>query len=122
MFTAALAAGAAAGTTDAAAAAVRDAYNALLAAVRRRFGRESNATEPGTAELLDAYEADPDGSRDRLVAALTAAGAGQDDELVAAARWVVVLAGQAAAGGSPVDLRRSKGVQVGNGNVQINRF
>lgn len=55
---------------------------------------------------------------------LTAAGAANDAELIAAAKALMELIDQAGAksGKYNVTINDSKGVQVGDGNVQFNRF
>lgn len=72
LITAALAAGAAAGLTDTTSAAIKDSYTALRDGVRRKLGSSAGDDDelPEEAELAEA---------------LTAAGAGDDEELVATA-------------------------------------
>lgn len=112
---AALGAGAAAGVSDTASTAVTDAYSGLKALTRkalRRSGRED--------ERLPERLADPEAHRDELVAALAAAGAGQDAELIAAAAAMLRLTGQR--GKYVIDVHDNKGVQIGDGNTMTLDF
>ena len=112
----ALAAGAALGLKDAASTAIKDAYGALKAMVKRRLA--------GGDLVLDRHEHAPDTWRAPLEAELTAAGAGGDAELVAAARALMELVDAAGsrAGKYAVDVRGSQGVQIGDHNTQDNVF
>ncbi len=127
LVVAALAAGAAAGTKETGSTAVKDAY----AGVKSLAVRVLRRTEPVPAEVVELVEADAvaltgDGSdtvgRRELTAALTAAGAGDDEELVAAALKVLELTdpGGAQAGKYRVLLHGNKGVQLGDHNTQTN--
>ncbi|GAA1308068.1 RIP homotypic interaction motif-containing protein [Saccharothrix xinjiangensis] len=109
---AAVAAGAAAGLTDTASAAVRDSYSALKRLVVKGARREG--VEPVTEEQVE----DP-GEHVRVREALEAAGVAADSELVAAARRVLEAADPQGAhqGKYTVDLRDSKAVQVGDHNT-----
>jgi hypothetical protein len=68
--------------------------------------------------------ADPRNERENLVRVLTQSGADEDASPVAAAQRLLHLAdpGGHAAGKYAVDIREAKGVQVGDGNVQVNHF
>jgi hypothetical protein len=59
-----------------------------------------------------------------LTAELTEAGAAQDDDLVAAAKTLLELVDQSGAksGKYNVTIKDSHGVQVGDGNFQVNKF
>ena len=59
-----------------------------------------------------------------MSAELTKAGAHRDEALVAAARAFMELEDQAgaAAGKYAVTIADSQGVQVGDGNIQVNKF
>ncbi|MDT8915140.1 hypothetical protein [Amycolatopsis sp. PS_44_ISF1] len=123
----ALAAGAAAGAKETASTAVKDAY----AGVKSPAVRTMRRAEPVPAEAAKAVEADavtPEDSdatgRRELTAALTAAGAGADEELVAAALRVLELTDPdgTQAGKYRVVLHGNKGVQVGEHNTQTNTF
>jgi hypothetical protein len=100
----ALAAGAALGLKDTASSAVKDAYNGLKALVRKRLaGRQD-------AELVLArYEEAPQTWQTPLTAELDQAGAGRDDDLVAAAQALMTLVDEAGAhaGKYAVDVRGS---------------
>ncbi len=115
----ALAAGAAAGLTDTAAGAVKDAYAGLRDLVRRRFaGRHLAQT------ALEEYEKAPQVWQGPLSAELDAAGADTDAQIIAAAQHVMALVDEAgsASGKYLVDLRCAQGVQVGDHNTQTNTF
>ena len=103
LVVAALAAGAAAGVTDTASTAVKDAYQGLKSLTRRALRRGGVTEEPTAPE--------------ELKAALTAADAGSDVELVAAARKVLELADPEAAAKYRVDVHGNQGVQIGDGNT-----
>jgi hypothetical protein len=64
------------------------------------------------------------GAAYRLTAELTEAGAAQDDDLLAAAKALMEIIDQAGAksGKYNVTIKNSKGIQVGDGNFQINNF
>ncbi|MER5265773.1 hypothetical protein ABTZ99_27185 [Actinosynnema sp. NPDC002837] len=108
LVVAALAAGAVAGVTDTASTAVKDAYQGLKSLTRRAL-RRGGVTEVPT---------DPE----ELTAALTAADAGSDVELVAAAREVLALADPDAAAKYRIDVHDNQGVQVGDGNTMTLNF
>jgi len=119
----ALAAGAVSGAldevTDGAKAGIKAAYAKLRALATRRVAGNQGA-EAALAEI----EADPDTWRAPLAAKLTQLDAGQDADLVAAAKAFMDLidAAGARAGKYNVTVENSQGVQVGDGNTQINRF
>jgi hypothetical protein len=119
----ALATGASAGVLDVLKDDVKDRAKAMYVRlhdlVRQRF--RGNAT----AELvLSEHQADPETYSAPLAKKLTEAGASDDVELVAAARALMELIDQAGAksGKYNVTVRDSRGVQVGDGNVQFNKF
>jgi hypothetical protein len=123
----ALAAGAAAGTKETASTAVKDAYaGAKSLAVRRLRRAELVPAEVVKVVEADAVTAEVSGAAERseLTAALTAAGAGADAQLVAAALKVLELTDPdgTRAGEYRVVLHGNKGVQVGDHNVQTNTF
>jgi hypothetical protein len=117
----ALATGATAGTLDALKDDVKDkakaAYQRLHDLVRRRF-----RGNPSAEIVLTEHQADPETYAAPLAKKLTQAGI--DDELVATARALMELVDQASAksGKYNVTVRDSKGVQVGDGNIQVNKF
>ncbi|MEU4447219.1 hypothetical protein AB0K14_37740 [Actinosynnema sp. NPDC050801] len=108
LVVAALAAGATAGVTDTASTAVKDAYQGLKSLTRRALRRGGVEEEP----------TDPE----QLKAALTAADAGADAELVAAARRVLELADPEGAAKYRVDVHDNQGVQIGDGNTMTLNF
>ena len=123
----ALVAGAAAGLSATASAAVTDAYGAVKDGVRRLFHR---AAETGEVEgdpdlmadgLFAMVEADPEASREaaagQLTGLLTGPEVGGELELMAAARRVLELSGAGSRVGKyHVELRDNTGVQVGDHN------
>ncbi|MEV4055188.1 hypothetical protein AB0J55_28640 [Amycolatopsis sp. NPDC049688] len=129
LVVAALAAGAAAGAGETASTAVKDAY----AGVKSLAVRVLRRAEPVPAEVVEMVEADAitsagdvSGTAGRrvLTAALTAADAGADEELVAAALKVLELTEPDGthAGKYRLLLHGNKGVQVGDHNTQTNTF
>jgi hypothetical protein len=115
----ALAAGTAAGLTDTATGAVKDAYVGLRDLVRRRFaGRKTAET------VLAEHEKAPEVWQAPLSAELAAVGADTDAQILAAAQRVMALVDEAgsASGKYLVDLRGAQGVQVGDCNIQTNTF
>jgi hypothetical protein len=115
----ALAAGTALGLSDTASAAVKDAYASLKSLVSRRLGgrRDGDLVLARHAESPETWEGP-------LSAELTAAGAGNDHDLMAAAQALMRLADEAGynSGKYHVDARSSQGVQVGDHNTQHNAF
>jgi hypothetical protein len=116
LILAALTAGAAAGTTAAAQAAVLDAYTGLRDVVRRALTRQGRSDA-----VLDTVEAEPGVWQTHLADALTGAGADRDAQVLAAARALLDVADPdgAAAGRYQVDARNSTGVQVGDHTVHV---
>lgn len=114
----ALAAGAAAGVQDTASAMVKDAYASLKALVRRRLGGA-----PSAELVLARHEQAPETWQAPLMAELVQAGADGDGDLIAAAKALLELAGEAGGAGKyTVDVRRAQGVQIGDRNRQDNVF
>ena len=115
----ALAAGAASALQDGASSAVTDAYARVKALVMRRF-----ANRPKGELVLAEHEAAPQVWEAPLAAELSAAGAGGDADLVAAAQALMGLVDQAGSrsGKYVVAVRGSQGVQVGDRNTQTNTF
>jgi hypothetical protein len=111
----ALAAGAALGLKDTASQAVKDAYGGLKALVKKRFGGR-----PEGELVLAKHEQAPDTWKEPLASELTAAHAGDDADLVAAAQAVMRLADPAGsqAGKYTVHVSGGQGVQVGDRNTQ----
>jgi hypothetical protein len=119
----ALATGASAGALDALKDDVKDKAKAacvkLRDLVKRRF-RGNDSAEI----ILSEYLADPETYAAPLAKKLAEAGAASDVELVATAKAVMELVDQAGArsGKYNVTIKDSKGVQVGDGNIQVNKF
>jgi hypothetical protein len=115
----ALAAGAVLGLKDTASLAVSDAYTSLKALARRRLSRC-----PDGDLVLTRHAQAPTTWEGPLAAELAAAGAGSDTNLVAAAHALLVLADEAGfrTGKYAVDMRGSRGVQIGDHNTQHNKF
>jgi hypothetical protein len=119
----ALAAGATGGALDALKDDVKDkakaVYVKLHDLVRRRFGGNANAEV-----ILSKHQADPQAYAAPLAKKLTEAGADGDAELVATARALMELVDQAGArsGKYNVAIKESKGIQVGDRNIQVNKF
>ncbi len=119
----ALAAGATAGGldtgTDATKAAVQTAYAKLRGLAKKRI-----AGQPDGELALERHEASPQKWESLLTAELTEAGAAGDADLVAAAKALMELfdGAGARAGKYNVTIKNSRGVQVGDGNIQVNRF
>ena len=119
----ALAAGATGGALDALKDDVKDKAKALYVKlhdlVKRRLRGNASAEV-----ILSEHQADPQTYAAPLAKKLTEAGAGGDPELVATARALMELVDQAGArsGKYNVTIKDSKGIQVGDGNIQVNKF
>jgi hypothetical protein len=119
----ALAAGASAGAIeglkDDVKSAVRAAYAKLRGLAKKRV-----AGRPDGELALERYEAAPCTWESVLVSELTKAGAGDDEDLVAAARALMELVDSAGArsGKYNVKVSYSRGVQAGDSSIQINMF
>jgi hypothetical protein len=114
----ALAAGAVMGVTDTASAMVKDAYAGLKAVVRKRLGGR-----PGAELILAKHEQAPETWQAPLMAELAQTGADRDRDLIAAAKALLELVGEARGTGKyTVDARRAQGVQFGDHNRQDNIF
>ncbi len=115
----ALTSGAVQGIADSAADSVKDAYARLKGLVARRLA--GNRT--GDVVLAE-HAADPGTWQVPLAKALTESGASSDLAIIDAARELMALLDEAGsqAGKYNVDLRGAQGVQVGDGNQQINVF
>jgi hypothetical protein len=119
----ALAAGASAGVIDALKDNAKDAAKAAYARLRGLV-RKRVAGNPCAELALTEHEADPENWAAPLGAKLAQAGAGNDAELVAAAQALMDVIDQAGAksGKYNVTIKDSKGIQVGDGNFQVNKF
>lgn len=110
----ALAAGAVAGLKDTAGSAVQDAYAALKARVTRRV-----ADQPLGEQLVEQYEGAADTWREPLKAALLAAGADRDPEVMRLARDLLKATDAGPAAGTSYTLHvegNAHGVSQGNQN------
>jgi hypothetical protein len=129
LVVAALAAGAAAGVRESASTAVKDAYSGVKTLALRVL-RRAEAVPPAVLEAVetDAITSSDDergiARRRELAAALTAADAGANDDLMAAASKVLELVDPAGsqAGKYQVFAPGAKGIQVGDHNTQTNTF
>jgi hypothetical protein len=119
----ALAAGAAAGAIDGLKDTAKDAataaYGKLRGLVQRRF-----AGRPHGELALTEYQTAPQKWEGLLTAELTEAGADKDQELLDAAKALMDLVDRAGAGRGKynVTISGGQGIQVGDGNSQINTF
>ncbi|MGV9364990.1 hypothetical protein [Amycolatopsis sp. NPDC003731] len=119
----------AAGAAEKASTAVKDAYTGVKT-LAVRILRRVDPVPSGVVEMVEADAVTPVGNergavrRRELTAALTAADAGANEELAAAALKVLELVDPAAthAGDYRVLLHGNKGVQVGDHNTQTNTF
>jgi hypothetical protein len=107
LIVAALAAGAAAGMTDTASQAVKDAYAGLKALIKRRLAGNAKAEE-----ILADHETDPETYEKPVAKQLQAAGAQDDPEIVQAAEELLKKADQAG-------IKTKYHVQVTGGKVGI---
>ena len=115
----ALASGAARGVADGAGDAVGAAYGRLKRLIADRFAGNKSAEV-----ALDEHAVDPDTWQAPLAKALDATGVSADESVLVAARQLMELldAVGARAGKYDVDLRGGHGVQVGEGNQQVNIY
>jgi hypothetical protein len=119
----ALAAGANAGAIEALKDDVKDAvktaYTKLRGLVNRRI-----AGRPDGELALERYETAPLKWESVLTDELIEAGAASDADLIAAAEALMELVDRAGAqtGKYDVTIKDSEGVQIGDGNIQVNRF
>jgi hypothetical protein len=123
LILAALAAGASAGAMDALKDSTKDAAKAAYARLRW-LAKRRVAGRPGGELALERYEAGAQTWEPVLTGELIDAGAADDAELVAAAWALLELIDHAGAkaGKYNVTITGGAGVQVGDGNHQINRF
>jgi hypothetical protein len=115
----ALAAGAALGIQDTVSATVKEAYAGLKALVRKRLGGG-----PGADLVVARHEQAPETWQAPLMAELAETGADRDRDLIAAAKALLDLVGEAGegAGKYTVDVQGAQGVQIGDRNRQDNVF
>jgi hypothetical protein len=123
LIVAALAAGGSAGAISALQDDVRDAVKAAYAKLRGLV-KKRVAGNPGAEVALAEHEADPETWKTPLAKKLTQLGAADDADLVAAAQELMKLVDGAGAraGKYNVTITGGQGVQVGDGNIQVNRF
>jgi hypothetical protein len=119
----ALAAGASAGTLDALKDDMKEKVKAAYAKLHGLAKKRVSGRPHGELALAE-YESAPQKWESLLTVELTEAGAAQDDDLVAAAKALMELVDQSGAksGKYNVTIKDSKGVQVGDGNFQVNKF
>jgi hypothetical protein len=119
----ALATGASAGTLEALKDDAKENAKAAYARLHRLVKKRVAGRPHGELALAE-YDSAPQKWEGLLTAELTEAGAAQDDDLVGAAEAFMKIIDQARAksGKYNVTIKDSKGVQVGDGNVQFNNF
>jgi RIP homotypic interaction motif len=123
LIVAALAAGAASGALD----TVKDGAKAGVAAAYeklRGLAKKRVAGDQLGQMVLAAHENAPETYAAPLTERLTEHGAADDADLVAAAKAFMDLFDEAGAraGKYNVTIKNARGVQVGDGNIQVNRF
>lgn len=123
LIVAALAAGASAGALDALKDDVKEKAKAAYAKLHGLAYKRVSGRPHGELALAE-YASAPQKWEGLLTAELTEAGAARDDDLLAAAKALMELIDQqgAKSGKYNVTITDSKGVQIGDGNVQVNRF
>jgi hypothetical protein len=99
--------------------AVKTAYTKLRGLVKRRI-----AGRPDGELALERHENAPFKWESLLTDELIEADAASDADLIAAAKALMELVDQAGAqtGKYGVTIKDSKGIQIGDGNIQVNRF
>ena len=120
LIVAALVAGASAGLKDTASTVIKDSYAGLKSLIRKRFGHR----DPEIDQQLSAVDQRPDINPAPLAETLRSAGAGQDADLLAAAKALLEQAdpdGKWLRQVQNITISQSKGV-VGNntGTVTMN--
>jgi hypothetical protein len=123
LILAALAAGASAGALDALKDDAKEKARAAYAKVRGLVKMRVSGRPHGELALTE-YDSAPQKWEGLLTAELTESGAAQDDDLLAAAKALMELIDQpgAKSGKYNVTMRDSQGVQIGDGNTQVNHF
>lgn len=119
----ALATGASAGAIEALKDDIKDTARAAYAKLRE-LARKRVAGRPDGELALGRHETAPRKWQSVLAGELTEAGAAGDADLVAAAKALMELVDEAGArvGKYNVTIKDSRGVQVGDSNIQLNRF
>lgn len=115
LIVAALGTGAAAGLTNTASAAVKDAYIGLKRLLRPWVRGHAR-------QVLEGDETEPEVWRAQIGEELMASGADTDEEILAMARRLLALADPKAADKYRVQISHAKGVQIGDHNTQTNNF
>ena len=115
----ALRAGAVQSLKDEARASVKASYARLRQVVRKQLGENSVSVS-----VLHKYEQTPEAWVAPLQAELAEAGADSDPEVVAAAQELMALLDTPGtrAGKYVINVSGSQGVQIGDGNTQVNTF
>lgn len=123
LIVAALVAGAATGALDEVKDGAKAGVKAAYAKLRSLAGKRVAGNKGAEAALAE-IEVDADTWKAPLAAKLTQLGAADDADLVAAAKAFMGLIDEAGARGGKynVTISDSKGVQVGDGNIQVNDF
>jgi hypothetical protein len=123
LILAALAAGASAGTLDALKHDVKEKARAAYAKLRGLVEKRVSGRPHGELALAE-YASAPQKWEGLLAAELTEAGAARDDDLVAAAKALMELVDRpgSKSGKYNVTIKGSREFQVGDGNIQVNRF
>ena len=119
----ALATGASAGALEALKDDVKDKARATYEKLHSLVKYRVSGRPHGELALAE-YESAPQKWEGLLAAELTEAGAAHDDDLVAAAKALMELVDQpgARSGKYKVTIKGSEGIQVGDSNVQVNKF
>jgi hypothetical protein len=119
----ALATGASAGALEALKDDVKEAVKGAYARLRG-LAQKRIAGRPDGELALERHKSAPQRWESVLAGELTEAGAADDAALVAAAQALMELVDGAGArsGKYNVTIKDSKGVQVGDDNIQVNRF
>jgi hypothetical protein len=115
----ALSAGAGSAIEDGAATALKTAYGTLRKKVEALL-----KDQPLGETVLTEYAKDPGTWERPLARALEVGGAGEDAQLITAARLVLELLNDSASrpGVYFTDVRDSRGIQIGSGNIQYIDF
>jgi hypothetical protein len=123
LIVAALATGASAGAIDALTDDVKGSVKAAYGRLRDLVVRRLQGNASGEVILAE-HEADPETYEAPLAKKLAEAGADNDAALVSAAKALLELVDPngAKSGKYNVMITDSKGVQTGDGNIQINTF
>ena len=123
LIVAALAAGASAGAIEALKDDIKDAAKRAYAKLRG-LAEKRLAGRPDGELALERYDSAPQRWESVLAGELTEAGAATDANLVTAAKAVMELVDGAGTriGKYNVMIKDSKGIQVGEGNIQVNKF